>query len=202
MRPYMESHGGDVEMLGLEDDVARLRLQGSCDGCPASAGDPGAGDQVGARGGGARPAVGLEVEGLEDPHQRAARRSPGTELPVIQSRRRATGRRRRGPAWHDLDGELDGLAEGSLTGDRGRRHPELIVAKVDGSMLAYLDACARLRLRTRRRRAQRRRARLPGLRAPLLPAPGRALARRPNELLLDPVPLLGSEGRIRVAIPR
>ena len=35
--PYMESHGGGVEVLSLEDDVLRLRLHGSCDGCPASA---------------------------------------------------------------------------------------------------------------------------------------------------------------------
>src|SRR5262249_39039345 len=31
VRPYMESHGGDVELLGLEDGIARLRLAGSCD---------------------------------------------------------------------------------------------------------------------------------------------------------------------------
>ena len=31
------SHGGDVELLGVEDGVARLRLQGSCNGCPSSA---------------------------------------------------------------------------------------------------------------------------------------------------------------------
>jgi Fe-S cluster biogenesis protein NfuA len=37
VRPYMESHGGGVELLGLEDDVARLRLEGSCNGCGASA---------------------------------------------------------------------------------------------------------------------------------------------------------------------
>ena len=37
MRPYMHSHGGDVELLSLEDGVARLRLEGSCQGCPASA---------------------------------------------------------------------------------------------------------------------------------------------------------------------
>jgi Fe-S cluster biogenesis protein NfuA len=36
VRPYLESHGGDVELLGVEDGVARLRLQGSCDGCPSS----------------------------------------------------------------------------------------------------------------------------------------------------------------------
>lgn len=37
VRPYLESHGGDVELLGVEDGIARLRLEGSCDGCPSSA---------------------------------------------------------------------------------------------------------------------------------------------------------------------
>ena len=37
VRPYLGSHGGDVELLGVEDGVARVRMQGSCEGCPASA---------------------------------------------------------------------------------------------------------------------------------------------------------------------
>jgi Fe-S cluster biogenesis protein NfuA len=36
VRPYLQSHGGDVELLGIESGVARLRLQGSCHGCPSS----------------------------------------------------------------------------------------------------------------------------------------------------------------------
>ncbi len=36
VRPYLESHGGNVELLGIEGGVARLRLQGSCSGCPSS----------------------------------------------------------------------------------------------------------------------------------------------------------------------
>jgi Fe-S cluster biogenesis protein NfuA/nitrite reductase/ring-hydroxylating ferredoxin subunit len=36
VRPYLESHGGDVELVSVEDGVARLRLQGSCSGCPSS----------------------------------------------------------------------------------------------------------------------------------------------------------------------
>ena len=36
VRPYMKSHGGDVELLSLEDDFARLRLQGHCKTCPSS----------------------------------------------------------------------------------------------------------------------------------------------------------------------
>jgi Fe-S cluster biogenesis protein NfuA len=37
VRPYLRSHGGDVELLGIVDGVARLRLDGSCHGCPSSA---------------------------------------------------------------------------------------------------------------------------------------------------------------------
>ena len=35
--PYMESHGGAVELVSLEDGVARIRLEGHCRGCSASA---------------------------------------------------------------------------------------------------------------------------------------------------------------------
>jgi Fe-S cluster biogenesis protein NfuA len=37
VRPFMERHGGDVEVLGLEEGVLRLRLLGTCNGCAASA---------------------------------------------------------------------------------------------------------------------------------------------------------------------
>jgi Fe-S cluster biogenesis protein NfuA len=37
-RPYLMSHGGNVELLGVDDAGAvRLRLEGSCHGCPSSA---------------------------------------------------------------------------------------------------------------------------------------------------------------------
>ena len=37
VRPLLKSHGGDVEMLSLDGGFLRLRLQGSCHGCPSSA---------------------------------------------------------------------------------------------------------------------------------------------------------------------
>ena len=37
VRPYLRSHGGNVELLGIDDGVVRLRLQGSCHSCPSSA---------------------------------------------------------------------------------------------------------------------------------------------------------------------
>ncbi len=36
VRPYLGSHAGGVEYLGVYDGVARLRLEGSCHGCPSS----------------------------------------------------------------------------------------------------------------------------------------------------------------------
>ena len=37
VRPYLGSHGGDVELLEVTGEgVVRLRLLGSCDGCPSS----------------------------------------------------------------------------------------------------------------------------------------------------------------------
>jgi Fe-S cluster biogenesis protein NfuA len=36
VRPYLDSHGGAVELLGVEDDVVHVRLQGTCNGCPSS----------------------------------------------------------------------------------------------------------------------------------------------------------------------
>ncbi len=37
VRPYLESHGGNVELLAIEEPAVRLRLVGSCHGCPSSA---------------------------------------------------------------------------------------------------------------------------------------------------------------------
>jgi Fe-S cluster biogenesis protein NfuA len=36
VRPYLESHGGDVELVSIDEGVVRLRLEGSCSGCPSS----------------------------------------------------------------------------------------------------------------------------------------------------------------------
>jgi Fe-S cluster biogenesis protein NfuA len=37
IRPYLESHEGNVELLRVADGVAYVRLGGSCDGCQSSA---------------------------------------------------------------------------------------------------------------------------------------------------------------------
>ena len=37
VRPHLESHGGNVEVLEIANGVVRLRLQGTCKSCPSSA---------------------------------------------------------------------------------------------------------------------------------------------------------------------
>jgi len=36
VRPYLATHGGNVELLSVADGVAYLRLNGTCHGCPSS----------------------------------------------------------------------------------------------------------------------------------------------------------------------
>jgi len=36
VRPYLQSHGGDCELAGVDNGVVRLRLHGSCGSCPSS----------------------------------------------------------------------------------------------------------------------------------------------------------------------
>jgi Fe-S cluster biogenesis protein NfuA len=36
VRPFLRSHGGNVELLSVVDTVVRLRLTGSCHSCPSS----------------------------------------------------------------------------------------------------------------------------------------------------------------------
>ena len=198
VRPYMESHGGDVELLGLEDDVARLRLQGSCEGCPASAATlelaiSSALEEA------APDLNGIEVEGLEDPHQRAALEISGAELPVIQSGPANGGGPAGGPAWHELNGELERIGEGAIAAFEtgGRR---LFAARVEGSLLAYLDQCPACGAEISGGELSDGVLACPGCgRQYFLPRAGRSLD--DERLQLGPVPLLDSGGRMRVALP-
>jgi len=37
IRPFMQRDGGDIELLGVADNRARVRLTGNCAGCPSAA---------------------------------------------------------------------------------------------------------------------------------------------------------------------
>ncbi len=37
IRPNLQSHGGDIELVGCdEDNTVKVRLQGACSGCPGA----------------------------------------------------------------------------------------------------------------------------------------------------------------------
>lgn len=82
VRPFLASHGGNVELLSVEDGIARLQLQGSCNGCPSSAAtlEHALREAIDAA---APDLLGLEVEGavgLEDVQDD----KPGLSLPMVQ----------------------------------------------------------------------------------------------------------------------
>jgi Fe-S cluster biogenesis protein NfuA/nitrite reductase/ring-hydroxylating ferredoxin subunit len=127
VRPYMESHGGDVELLRLEDGVAHLRLVGHCHGCPASAAtlelaikeaiDDAAPDLLG-----------LEVEGVAE------------AKPVRKPLNLITPEPVAAPRWQRLE-QVAGIEPGTFR-TLELEGVELVVANVDGSVLAYRDRCA------------------------------------------------------------
>ncbi len=192
VRPYMESHGGNVELLGVEQGIARIRLEGSCDGCPASSSTlelaiKSALDEA------APDLEGLVVEGAV---QAPATATPGPgalELPVVSVASAVEP-----PSWFDLNGATP-TGEGALAAMEVAG-VELIVARVEGNLLAFRDACAgcgaslvsgQLREGTLTCGECSRRF--------FLPRAGRSLD--DERLLLEPVPLLAANGGARVALP-
>ena len=37
IRPSLQADGGDVELVGIEDGIVKVKLQGACHGCPMAA---------------------------------------------------------------------------------------------------------------------------------------------------------------------
>lgn len=81
LRPYIESHGGEVEVVDARDGVVRVRMAGACAGCSASAVTLKEGVERALRDGLPR-FVGLEVEDDDAP----AHPPPGPTLLQIDNR--------------------------------------------------------------------------------------------------------------------
>jgi Fe-S cluster biogenesis protein NfuA/nitrite reductase/ring-hydroxylating ferredoxin subunit len=203
VRPYMESHGGNVELLSLDGGIARLKLEGSCDGCPASSSTlelaiKSALEEA------APDLVNIEVEGLEDPLLEPVTVS-GTPLPMAgDGAVMAAGNGaapQAGPAWHGLNGAVDGIEEGGLVGVEVEG-TELIVARVEGSLLAYMDSCPDCSGSLAGGRLTEGVLACPSCeRSYFLPRAGRSMD--DERLQLGPVPLLATHGEeVRVALAR
>ena len=122
IRPYMESHGGNVEVLSLEDDVARLRLQGHCKTCPSSTVTM----ELAIRGAieeACPDLMGFEVEGVEPV-------SPKTPLLHVPNA---------APAWVEI-AEAQRLNEGGMVSVH-RFDISLVVCRHRSQLYAYRDHC-------------------------------------------------------------
>jgi Fe-S cluster biogenesis protein NfuA/nitrite reductase/ring-hydroxylating ferredoxin subunit len=181
VRPYMESHGGDVELIGVIDGVAHLRLQGSCRSCAASS----ATLELAVRQAleeAAPDLHGMEVDGVVEP----APEPLGTPLPMAAP-----------PSWFDLDG-VASLGPEEFVGAEVAGTP-LVVANVEGTLLAYRDRCASCGGELHGGELSSGALRCPACgRSYFLPRAGRSLD--DEQLQLDPVPLLRENGNVRVAL--
>jgi Fe-S cluster biogenesis protein NfuA len=83
IRPFLASHGGNVELVGVEEGVARLRLEGSCNGCPSSAAtlENALKEAIEEA---APDLLGLEVEGVVGLEEKEPDGPPGLSLPMVQ----------------------------------------------------------------------------------------------------------------------
>jgi Fe-S cluster biogenesis protein NfuA/nitrite reductase/ring-hydroxylating ferredoxin subunit len=198
VRPYMESHGGNVELLSLENGVARIHLQGSCSDCSASAvtlelAIKQALEEA------APDLEGLEVEGVA-PQTMGGAGLPmvtgsaptGMELPVVMSPPPMP------PSWFEVGSVLADLPDGSMTAV-SVAGSDLLVANVEGTLLAYRDRCASCGGALHEGRLSAGALACPSCeRSFFLPRAGRSMD--DEQIQLEPVPLLREQGLVKVAL--
>lgn len=132
VRPQLQSHGGDVVLVRIEDGTAFVRLEGSCNGCSMSSVtlrnlvESALTDGV--------PGVGA-VEVLPN--------EPSPTLIPLESVRMgrdpaAEGWVKMGPVAEVGDGDVTAATLAAATGE----HVEIIVVNVDHRLTAYRNECA------------------------------------------------------------
>jgi Fe-S cluster biogenesis protein NfuA/nitrite reductase/ring-hydroxylating ferredoxin subunit len=133
VRPYLGSHGGDVELLYVEGPVAHLRLQGSCSGCPSSAVTLRLAVEDAIRR--SAPEIErIEAEGVAE--------APAGFVPLDSVRRTPTRDARPpqdGGSWA-VAGALTQLAAGGTVLREVSGEPVLFIS-IAGALLAYRDGC-------------------------------------------------------------
>ena len=178
----------------LEDGVARIRLEGHCRGCSASASTLELGIRQ-ALEAAAPDLEGLVVEGvLEEPTHGPP--SGAILLPMVRAAH-GGGNGRSGAARGLAAACRGSSARRSQLAGVGRRVGPWW-ANLDGDLLAYRDACAACGA-AGRRDARGRHAQLRGVLALVRAAP-RGPLDEGSGLQLEPLPLLRDGGEIRVAV--
>jgi Fe-S cluster biogenesis protein NfuA/nitrite reductase/ring-hydroxylating ferredoxin subunit len=195
VRPYLHSHGGNVEMLGIEEvGVVRLRLQGSCKSCPSSAMTLKLAIEE-AIYEAAPDVTAIEAEGVLEPPAPSSGLVP---LGRLRSEGDAHQPESDGHGWKDVSG-LSSLAQGSVrTIDVAGR--ALLFCRLDGMFYAYGSLCpgCGMTLQDAYLEANTIVCSACGQRYDCVGA-GRGLD-QPG-LYLEPFPLLIEQGQMKVALP-
>jgi Fe-S cluster biogenesis protein NfuA/nitrite reductase/ring-hydroxylating ferredoxin subunit len=195
VRPYLGSHAGGVEYLGVSDGVARLRLEGSCHGCPSSTVTV----QLAITGAvqAAAPEVtDVVVEGMTAPpapQLLQIGRRPGPDS-AVPPRAEADGD---GANWVTLPGIGPPSSRPVLAaaGDLA-----VLVCSVRGTLYAYRDGCAACGSSLADGKLDREQLTCPGCATRYdVRLAGRGLD--DPSLHLDPLPLLADSQGVRVAVP-
>jgi Fe-S cluster biogenesis protein NfuA/nitrite reductase/ring-hydroxylating ferredoxin subunit len=136
VRPYLGSHGGDVELLGVtEKGVVRLRLLGSCDGCPSSSVTL----ELAVEGAilEAAPEVSaIEIATAADPSDAG----PLISVESLFTRLEGPGNTMAGSGWKPVP-ELARLPDGEVVAVRGAS--DLVGCRVGSALYVFHDRCAR-----------------------------------------------------------
>jgi Fe-S cluster biogenesis protein NfuA/nitrite reductase/ring-hydroxylating ferredoxin subunit len=175
VRPYMESHGGQVTLLGIEDGIVHLRLEGSCKSCRASSSTlelavRQALEQA------APDLEGMEVEGVLEEQPEG--------LPMVSPT---------APSWFEVEVPSGPLAATSV-GEQA-----LLIAEVEGTLLAFANQCADCGGPLDAGTLVEGALTCPSCsRSYFLPRAGRSMD--DDGLQLGPVPLLRDNGSVKVAL--
>ncbi|HEX5699059.1 MAG TPA: NifU family protein [Rubrobacter sp.] len=196
VRPYLESHGGNVQFLGIAEGVARVRLEGSCDGCPSSTMTLKLAIEEAVQR--AAPELeGVEAEGVAEPPPKPT--VAFVAAPTMRKKKKKPPEENGVSSWTTI-GELD-LPGGRMLAKEVSGEPVLFL-QLAGNLYAYRDVCpgcgtsleqgelrvADLTCSGCGRRYDARRA-------------GRSLDDA-SQSHLEPVPLLvGEDGTVKVAPP-
>jgi Fe-S cluster biogenesis protein NfuA/nitrite reductase/ring-hydroxylating ferredoxin subunit len=209
VRPYLGSHGGDVELLAVSDDVVRLRLLGSCDGCPSSSVTLKLAVE------GAIEAAAPEITAIE---VETAAKATSPLSPVItvdslwsrldQGASDLAGSAAvvSGATWEEVPG-LSDLGDGAVSGF-SVGETSIVGCRIGADRYAFLDRCGRCAASLATASLDRLLGGAIGDGALRCPACGAHFAVRragacleEPELHLDPLPLLLSQGVATVALP-
>jgi Fe-S cluster biogenesis protein NfuA/nitrite reductase/ring-hydroxylating ferredoxin subunit len=204
VRPYLGSHGGDVQLLDVTDDgLVRLRMLGSCDGCPSSSVTLTLAVETAVR------EAAPEVRGIEVEEPVAAGGTGPAVIPVSALRSRlggpvdATGD---GVTWTPVEG-FAGLDPGRAAAFSVAGMP-VVGVRIGPDLFAYRDSCPVCGSGISGGAVERRMGGRAGdavLRCPVCAAhfdvrhAGRGLDGTDDHL--DPVPLLVTDGVVALAVP-